>query len=495
MDFLDPHKRRSYNIRLFIGFVLIGIAIVLATMILALITAGYTINRKTGQVIQNSLVYINSQPVSSNIYINGGSSGTTNARFDLSAGKYSISLQQNGYHTWSNNITLYGGQVEQLTYPFLFPTNPTKTNIQTITSQPDIASYTPDRHWLVVSIPGQLGNFYMIDVTNTKTAITTLSIPANVLGSQPGTNTLSAVQWSNDNQYLLIKDTYSGGYQYLMLDRTDPANSFNVTKLFATTSFTSVTMDNEAYNKLYLYNQVSQSLVLGDVTSKTVTNVLSGVLAFWPYSTNQIVYTTIDSKNSSLADARLWNADGQNYLLRTLPVGTSYQLNMASFNSNLYVVIGSSASKYAYVYMNPLNQLSNTPNQLPLPFTLLVVTGTPENVSFSANARFIALQSGSQFAIYDIQTDTHYQYNTALNFAANQLATWMDGNRLDAVINGKLTIWDFDGTNTISFVDANSAYPAAFNQAYTAVYTINPTPNSSTGQWQVTRNSLVANKP
>jgi hypothetical protein len=41
MDFLDPKKRRGYNIRLFVGFVLISIAIVLATTILALITAGY----------------------------------------------------------------------------------------------------------------------------------------------------------------------------------------------------------------------------------------------------------------------------------------------------------------------------------------------------------------------------------------------------------------------------------------------------------------------
>jgi FlaG/FlaF family flagellin (archaellin) len=164
MDFLDPKKRRSYNIRLFLGLVLIAIAIVLATTILALITAGYTINRKTGQVVQNSLVFVNSQPSGASIYINGKLNGSTNARFDLSAGNYTFSIYESGYHNWSNTIALYGGQVEQLNYPVLFPLNPVKTTNATLTSQPTISTYTPDRHWLLVSVPGQLGSFDMVDL-------------------------------------------------------------------------------------------------------------------------------------------------------------------------------------------------------------------------------------------------------------------------------------------------------------------------------------------
>lgn len=496
MDFLDPKKRRAYNIRLFIGFILIAIAIVLATTILALITAGYTINRKTGQVVQDSLVYINSQPVSANLYVNGVNNGTTNARLDLSAGSYNFSLSQPGYHTWSNTISLYGGQVEQLNYPFLFPTKPNKTTVQTTPSQPNIATATPDRHWLLVSVPGQLGSFYVIDITNTKTPITTITIPSSVLGSEPGTNTLSVVQWSTDNQHLILEDTYQGGTQFLMLDRVTPSNSINLTKLFPTASFTSVKTDNGAYNKLYLFNQTTGSLVLADTGAKTLTNILSGVLAYWPYGTNQILYTTNDSKDKTKVEANLWNSNtAQSNTLRTLPVGTTYELNMASYSGNLYVVIGSSSSSYAYVYQNPSSYFSSNPSGQPVPFTLLVVSGNPENVTFSDSARFISLQSGSQFAIYDILYDAHYRYDTGLAFQPNQLAAWMDGNRLDAVINGKLYIWDFDGTNQVSFTNANSEFLAAFNRDYTAVYTVLPTTTTTSGQWQVTRNSLIANKP
>ena len=496
MDFLDPKKRRSYNIRLFIGFILISIAIVLATTILALITAGYTINRKTGQVIQNSLVFINSQPVSASIYINGSLSGTTNARFVLGSGNYDVKLQQAGYHTWSNHIALYGGQVEQLTYPFLFPNTPLKSTISTLSSAPSVFSYTPDRHWLLVSVPGQVGSFYVIDLTNTKTPITQITIPADVLGSKPGTNNLTAVQWSTDNLHLLLRDDYQGGSQYIMLNRTDPTTSFNLEQLFSSATFTSVKMDNQAYDKLYLYDQTSLSLSLADVTAKTVTPVLSSVLAFSPYSTNQILYTTPDAKQSNMVDAELYNSDvNKSYTLRELPTGTSYELNMASYNSSLYAVVGSSGSNYAYVYMNPLDQFSAQPNTQPLPYTLIVVNGSPENVTFSNNARFIALQSGSQFGVYDIQYDTHYRYDTTLALAPNQLALWMDGNRLEANINGKLTIWDFDGTNMVSLTPASTANDSAFNQNYSAVYTAVPVATPGSTAVDVVRNSLIANKP
>jgi hypothetical protein len=492
MDFLDPKKRRGYNIRLFVGFILIGVAIVLATTILALITAGYSINSKTGQVIQNSLVFVNSQPVSANLYVNGAANGRTNAKLELSSGSYTFLLKQSGYHSWTNTLSILGGQVEQLIYPFLFPTSPVKTTATTLSAEPTVASSSPDRHWLLVSIPDQFGSFYVVDLTNPKAAITTVTIPTAVLANGPGTNTITAVEWSTDNTHLLLKDSYQGGAQYIILDRTTPADSLNISQSFPSTPFTTIRFDNGLYDHLYLYNQSTQTLVLADTTTKTIAGILSNVIAYWPYSTNQILYTTPDATNPNEVDADLWYSGGTNYTLRELPVGTGYELNMASYNGNLYVVIGSNASSYAYIYMNPLTELAAAPNQLPLPSTLLIVTGTPGAVSFSDSARYIALQSGSQFAVYDIETDTHYRYDTGLQFQPGQLATWMDGDRLDAVINGELTIWDFDGTNMIPFIPATSAFLPAFTQGYDAIYTLIPQPTSTTGQWQIVRNSLIA---
>jgi len=168
---------------------------------------------------------------------------------------------------------------------------------------------------------------------------------------------------------------------------------------------------------------------------------------------------------------------------------------MATYSGNTYVITGSSSSNFAYIYLNPLADLQSKPNQLPLPDTILVSSGTPENVTFSNSARFIALQSGSQLAVYDILTDTHYRYDTGLTLSPNELADWMDGNRLTLISNGRLVVFDFDGTNMVNFAPADNSYIPAFNTGYNAVYTVTPLPGSTTGQWEVLRNSLIANKP
>lgn len=498
MDFLDPKKKKAYNIRLFIGFVLIAIVLILSTTIIALITAGYNLDRKTGKIIQNGLVFINSQPVSSSIYVNGSPAGTTNARLELQSGTYSILLRASGYRDWNNSISLLGGSVDQLDYPFLFPTNPKKTSVISFSQEPSIFTESPDRHWILTPITGSTGNFNVIDATNLKAQIVPASIP-NALLNHPGTNTLSVVEWSNDNQNVLLLDSFQGGQSFIMFDWSNPNKSFDVGQTFPGTSFTTVSLNNKLATSLYLYNQPTGDLSLGNVTTKVATPVLSKVLYFWPYGTNELVYTTPDTKDPSKAIAKIYYK-GQDYTLKEIPIGTKYLLNIASYNGNSYVAVGSNGSNYEYIYLNPLSQLANNPGQLPLPYTLLVLDTPPDNLNFSASARFIETQSGNEFSIYDILEQTHYKYTISnANLLDNQMANWMDGNRLDVVSGGSLIIWDFDGTNEVTLTQANSDFIPAFSQSYDAVYTLIQNQKTSSGttttNWEVQRTSLIAGKP
>lgn len=491
MDFLDPKKRKAYNIRLFIGFVLVGIVLILGTTILALITAGYNINRHTGQVIQNGLVFVNAQPQSASIYINGSKYGTTNARIELASGNYDVDLKRAGYQDWNLAFNLMGGSVEQLTYPFLFPTNPIKTSVLQLSTAPQVASESPNQHWLVVNVPNQIDEFSLIDVTNPKTPITTLTLPAGVLNIGPGTNNLQAVEWSTDNKHLLLKHTWNGGFEYIMLDINNPLNSFNVNAIFPNVSFDNVTLFNKTYNSVYLFDSSTGTISLGDEVTKTVTPVLSDVLQYDPYKSSEILYVSKDLTNANQVDVKLYN-NGQSYLIRTLPISTTYILNMASYNSTDYVIVGCSSLHDVYVYQDPLSEISGTQNQLPVPYTLLITNGYPQSATFSNTAQFIAAQSGSEFAVYDFSEQTHYRFNTGLPLSPNELANWMDGDRLTLVSNSILTIFDFDGTNTVRLTGAVVNFKPAFNSAYDAVYTVS---QNSSGQYEILRTSLIANQP
>src|SRR4051812_14198680 len=120
MDFLDPRKSRRNRIRLMVGYFLIGIVIALATVILVYGAYGYGINTKTGQIIQNGLLFVDSQPGGATIYLNDKSqSSKTAARLVLASGDYRLSIQKDGYHSWQRNFVLNEHSVARYVYPFL----------------------------------------------------------------------------------------------------------------------------------------------------------------------------------------------------------------------------------------------------------------------------------------------------------------------------------------------------------------------------------------
>lgn len=83
MDYLDHKKALRNHITLFVGYILIAIAIVIAALILLYQAYGFGVTR-SGDVIQNGLTFFSSQPNPADIYINGErKSRTTNARMVL----------------------------------------------------------------------------------------------------------------------------------------------------------------------------------------------------------------------------------------------------------------------------------------------------------------------------------------------------------------------------------------------------------------------------
>jgi hypothetical protein len=111
MDFLDPTKRFEQTVLLITGYVLIGIGIIIATVILLYQAYGFGLG-KNGTVIQNGLLFFSSQPNPASIYIDGKlNKAKTNARIVLPAASYQVKLTRPGYRTWQRTVVLQGGKV------------------------------------------------------------------------------------------------------------------------------------------------------------------------------------------------------------------------------------------------------------------------------------------------------------------------------------------------------------------------------------------------
>ena len=484
MDFLDPSNKRSYNIRLFIGFFLSAATIVLGTIILALITSGFTINTKTGQVIQNGLLFIDSTPTAANIYINHKYVKNTNARLELRAGSYNISLYEPGYDTWTTDVDLLGGNVDEVSYPLLVPTKPLVSNIASYTSQPEVFSQTPNQHWLMVS-SATANSFDIYDTTNVKTPFTTATIPTNLLVSSAGANTFSVIQWASNNQDVLLEDQYAGAINYIVFNYLTPSLSYNLNQTFPIT-FTSAKLLNSNYQTPLLFDSTSGDLYLGNETSKTTSLILSKVIDYTYYGTNQFLYATEDGTSTSETSIKFSNLTNT-YLVKNVPEANKYLLNIQNYGGNYYYLVGGGGI-YDYIYYN----LPNQPNgsNLPIPYTLMVNNTQPTDVLNSTGQRYISLQSGNNFSVYDIQTQDHYRFSLGQNLTSPNYATWFDDNRLISFSNSEMIVFDFDGTNIFNIAHANNNFNGLFSPNYNAAYFFNY--NSGNNTWILERAGMVA---
>lgn len=468
MDFLDDRKKRAHRNRLFIGYGLMAIAVGIATVILVFATNGYGVNPGTGKITQFGLLFVDSHPDGSELYLNGERKGTTSARMVLEENEYNLEIKREGYRSWQRNFLMEARAVERYAYPFLFPIELNPEDVRLLAPSTDMASSSPDRRWIISHNPATFSSFDVTDTTTKENQTAVISIPTTILPVRPGTK-IEAVEWSTDNRHLLIRAAYEGGADFVLIDRDAPAESLNFTQHFGQ-AFSQVRLRDKSPNKLYVYDAAGGLLRSVDVPTKQFASIASGVVSFWPYENDLVLYATTDKAPSSTVIVAIQEG-AQTHILRQLPVSDAYLLNVARFNGKWYFVAGTSAEGKVYVYVNPLDDLREGDDQLPDPNVLLKVDGA-RYVSFSANARFIGVQGGAKFAVYDAELGRQSRYDIGLPVDGATRANWMDGHRFTLLSQNKMYVFDYDGTNKQELLAAESGFEAMFDRDYNNLFTI-----------------------
>lgn len=475
MDFLDPNKRRAHRIRLFIGYGLMAIALGIATTILVYAASGYGVNRKTGQIIQNGMLFVDSHPDAAKVYVNQQEKGETSARYILEAGEYSLALKKDGYRDWQHDFTLEGGSIERFSYPFLFPTELKQKDIQPLAALPDVASASPDRRWAIVHQPSAFTSFSIIDLEDDANPSTSVVVAPELFPAHPNPS-LQLVEWASDNRHVLLKYAYDGGYDFVIFDRAAPSASINITSHYGR-MFSAVTLRDKQADGIYAFDTNGGVLYAGDIAAKTLNPLATRVVAFWPYQDDVMLFAV---KNDTKAQIKLMKGE-QAYVVREVPLDTAYHLNVATFDQHMYAAVGVPSENKVYVYRDPLKQLEQSPTTLPAAHLAMRLDGGMQNVNFSMNARFIAAQAGSKFSVYDIENNRLLRYDTKLALSPGHNATWMDGHRLTVVSQSKIVVFEFDGANTQTLHTVSGTLPPLFNRDYTALFSVSPSATAAGG--------------
>lgn len=489
MEFFDPKRKKAHQIRLIIGYVLIGLIIILTTIILLYWARGYGL--KNGEVIQSGRVFISSRPSNADIYINGKRhDDNTNTSILMEAGQYTFELKRNDYRPWKRAINVEGGSVVRFDYPVLFPTKLTSNAVKRYDSQPSLYLHSPDRRWLLVQHGSSL-TFDMFDFDNREDAPKEVAIPSGLISGQDGQK-WEFLEWSNDNRRVLLRHLYQKDGQtnseYILFDREKPGESVNLTRSLGVNP-SLIELRDKKYDQYYLYDKGSLKLSTASLKEPKPQLLLEGVLDFKSHGEDKLLYATTESQPADKASVRLREGD-VTYTLRQVSLADAYQLDLAEYERDWFVVIGNPAENRTYIYKNPVASLKVNAERPLVPVHIFKLTN-PNFLAFSDTARFVAAQSGTSFAVFDAENEKAYAYQLKTPLDAPQPhATWMDGHRLKLVSNGKALVFDFDNANQEVLVDTDPSVGMFFDRQYRFLYTVTKQTTKDADGKDVTQHTL-----
>ena len=486
MDFLDPKKRRQHIIMLYIGYGLISVAIVATSVVLLYQSYGFGINRK-GDVIQNGLLFLSSQPAAADITINGNLVGTkTNTRLVTPAATYKIALSKSGYDDWKRVIILDPSSVARFDYPILIPSKLTTSALQTYFGPPTMASPSPDRRWLAIGEPGAMTTFEIFDFNNPAKNATVIKLPDGLLTKATTVESWLPMEWSDDNSHLMLKHVYDDKFEYILLNRSNVAESVNLSRSLGA-SPDELTFRDKKYDKYYLYTAATKLLSTATLQNATPQTVIEKVLEYKTYGNDIVLYATDDTAPPSKVNVRILDGN-KSYAVRTLPSNTNYLLDITKYDGTFFAAVGATSDNRVSIYKDPEAQITSA-QRLAVPVNVLKVTA-PNYISFSSNAQFIMAENGQQFSVYDVFNKKDYNYTSSAPLDMPQThATWMDGNRLTYASANNMHVFDYDYTNRHTLMPNTSSYTPFYSPDYRTIYTLNP--NKYGAGYSVFKTSLL----
>lgn len=493
MDYLNLQKERRKNIMLFLGYGTIAIAIAMTTLVLVYQAYGFGI-AKQGQVIQSGLVFFSSQPNPATLKLNGKvNKASTNARLTLPEGNYRAEIAREGYQSWKRDVQVLGGSVHHYDYPLLVPANLATKKLADFEKAPTLTSQSLDRRWLVVQKASDDTTFSVFDLKSLLKDEVQVTLPESSYTKPTATQSWTALEWADDNDHLLLQHNYDDKIEYVLLDRTNPDQSRNITTAIPG-DYNRITLLNRKYDRYYLYTDQTKVLQAATLDAPTLVPVLEKVLNFKQYSDDTILYATDTDAPTGKVLIKL-KVGQKTYLLKTLPAGSSYPLDLTKYDGDLYVVLGAAIENKLTIYKDPVRALNNNSGPGLAPAQIMHIEA-PNYVSFSTTAQLVMAENGTNFSVYDNENDKGYTYTAAQPLDTTTVlpgetaphATWMDGNRIRYVSGGYAQFFDYDYKNQRKLVLASANYLPVFGPDFKFLYTLT---SAADGTGSLTQTSML----
>ena len=426
------HKKHMETVRLLITETIMVVVIVVTAIILTFVAMGYNLD-KNGELGQSGLVQLRSFPSGASITIDGDTilPRTTASRM-LSAGEHTIKLSKDGYDSWEKTITSESGRLIKLEYMRLFYENRTPEEMQRYDGELAYFAPTPNRDYAVL-IRKNNPKWSYLDLRGDNVVDIELDLTELLAGLE-----ITGVTWNENSDKVLVSAMRANEEEWLLINVRSPKESVNLSKEFAM-NFTNLQFMTDSGDKLIaLENGNLRTIEMG---SKTVSQVLASTVKKYDFVGEDIVY--LDTKQ------QLGFIAGTNATIASeFDANILVNVAISDYIGDKYLTITENNKITIYREDFPNSERTITDMEKVLEET---ISFTPNLLEVRGNNELIIARSGKQIVVFDAEARRLHQFELD-----TETPFLIDGYMFGEIVDGKLIVMDFDGTNKRTLADANS---------------------------------------
>lgn len=439
----DQLKKRQ-NLRVIISEIIMVIAVVFIVSILAFIVSGYWVNSEF-EVERQGMLQVSSVPTGADLLIDGETSWLqrTNASKTLSSGEHTITLEKEGYDTWTKTINISEGLLYRLSYPYLFLKNRTSEKVYN-TAGYLLSTVSPDRdtlllindttEWTLLNLKDDNLSPKKIDVS---TYFSNVSLAENASVGLFTSQILDA-DWDQNGRHLLLKTKNNDNIEWVLLDVEDIKNSINLSKQFGAEFEEIKILDDSADNLLAIQNHNLHKI---DLKGKVLSAILAENVYDFDHYENEVIFSASNSD--------------QKYQVGLFKIGDDKVKTLATLSEPTKVAI-SQFYDHKYLITLTANHLSLYQKTDFKKIGDFELGFSPSSLEVGHNGSFIVAYDGSKVATLDMEITQVLEWSVE-----GESFGWINEDMIYSVHDGELLVYDFDGLNRRSLAkNVSEHFPA-----------------------------------
>lgn len=467
MQEYDPVKKKKQLAVRYFTYGVMSLAVIVISFLCILLALGYGFDFKQNTVVRRALVQFRSFPDNARIILDNTELAIrTPNNTNIDTGQHAFTMKLDGYHDWEKTVTLDAGEVRWLNYARFVPLDLKTTAVKEFSSLTSNLT-SPDRKWIALWTDAAKPEFTLADIRSEKNvAFTTLTLPAGsytTTTDQPGKFTL--VEWDFGARYILIKHTMGDKTEYIRVDRTNPADTVNITTKF-NLAISDIHFSGTSGNVFYAHDTTDLrklDIGAGTISEPLATNIASFVL----YKTDTLSFVS-DKNTERRVGIRV--GDDEQVAVRTYDTTQPVLSSVSSYYSDTYLAVGRGTS--VELIKNPIDKVTSTK-----PYATITLPVTPTWLEFSSSGRFVVAGTGTQFVTYDIETNETYSVNLPGNSSEERPLQWLDDYTFISTAGQKLRLSEFDGANQHDIVGVDPRFYSTLSSNSKRLFSVGKTTN------------------